>query len=183
MAAEAAASREPESAATLILQIPLGPRQVTVKQAGAEGVRTRWFVEGAQGPVIAVHRHGRLEEAAAALATIAMGHCQGDFAGVYRGLDETVIRWRRGAPGFRPRSPAVRQEVSTLAHRITQVAMGYAEIILWCRSQGVSVTPPTPAEWLDHAIHDRGSDRANGLSLGESVAERGWSLARVTLAG
>lgn len=183
MAAEAAASTVPESAATLILQVPLGARQVTVKQAGTEGVRTRWFVEGAQGPVITVHRHAHLEEAAAALATIAIGHCQGDFAWVYCWLDETVIRWRRGAPGFRPRSPAVRQEVSRFTHRITEVAMGYAEIILWCRAQGVTVTPPTPAEWLDHAIHDRGSDRANGLSLAESVAERGRSLARVTLAG
>jgi hypothetical protein len=182
MASEAVASREPESAATLILQIPLGARQVTMKHAGAEGVRTRWFVEGAHGPVITVHRHAQLEEAAA-LATVAMGHCQSDFAGVYRALDETVIRWRRGIPGFQPRSPAVRQEVSTLAHRITQAAMGYAEIILWCRTQGVTVTPPTPAEWLDHAIHDRGSDQANGLSLAESVAERGRSLARVTLAG
>lgn len=170
--------RIPADLADTLIRVPLALRQLTIKTDPGGAVRCRWFTDHPQRPVVRQERFASTREAAESIARAMLPLARQDFAAWYQTMDVTVIRWRRGAPGFRPRSPAVRQDVTRCALAVTEVAMGYAELAWWCDHQGAAVAVPASWDWLTCAMNDRAADRALGCSTAESVAARGAALAK-----
>jgi hypothetical protein len=122
----APASTDP---ADILLQVPLGFRQLTIKTDPGGTVRCRWFTDHPQRPVVRQERFTTARDAANSIAQVLPSLASHDFTACYQSIDTAVLRWRRGSPGFRPRSPVVRQEVTRCALAATKVAMGFAELM------------------------------------------------------